>query len=306
MARRPRLLAPGVLYHVIVRGNQRQKTFQDDGDYQAYLERLGRYRKKLGVTVYAYCLMPNHVHLLVETGFQPLSRFMQGLQQSYTQYFNRRYRKVGHLFQGRYKAIVCDKDEYLLTLIRYIHLNPVRSKMVQTAEDYRYSGHRVYADGQGSEVLEPSRVLEMLGGKAQYRKFLLEGSKDGHRDEYYQVEDQRFLGPEGFSKKLKNKANEEEIARTKRPLIAALRNAAREFAIKTEVLGGSDRSWEVSRARALIGYVLIRRSGYQLKEVAGCLGRDMATVSSLISRLANRMSTDEDLQRRAERIAKIV
>ena len=99
MARRPRLLAPGVLYHVIVRGNHSQKTFLSEGDYQAYLERLGRYRNRLGVAVYAYCLMPNHVYLLVETGSQPLSRFMQGLQQSYTQYFNRKHRKVGHLFQ---------------------------------------------------------------------------------------------------------------------------------------------------------------------------------------------------------------
>src|ERR671918_780972 len=100
MARRPRLFAPGILYHVIVRGNYRQKTFLNARDYQGYLERLGRYRKKFGVTVYAYCLMSNHVHLLVETGFQPLSRFMQGLQQSYTQYFNRKHHKIDDLFQG--------------------------------------------------------------------------------------------------------------------------------------------------------------------------------------------------------------
>jgi REP-associated tyrosine transposase len=82
MARRPRLLASGVLYHVIVRGNHRQKTFLNESDYQAYLERLGRYRKRLAVMVYAYCLMPNHVHLLVESSEQPLAKFMQGLQQS--------------------------------------------------------------------------------------------------------------------------------------------------------------------------------------------------------------------------------
>src|SRR5215475_13753556 len=152
MARRPRLLAPGILYHVIVRGNQKQKTFLRDSDYQAYLERLGRYRRRWGVIVYAYCLMPNHVHLLVETGSQPISKFMQGLQQSYTQYFNRKHRKVGHLFQGRYKAIVCDKDEYLLTLIRYIHYNPVRAKMVHNTDQYPYSGHRNYIDGDVSEV----------------------------------------------------------------------------------------------------------------------------------------------------------
>src|SRR5262249_11723649 len=93
MASHPWLLATGILYHVIVRGNQRQKTFLRDSDYQAYLERLSRYRKRWGVTVYAYCLMPNHVHL-VETGSEPLSRFMPGLQQSYTQYFNRKHGKV--------------------------------------------------------------------------------------------------------------------------------------------------------------------------------------------------------------------
>ena len=97
---------------------------------EAYLDRLARYRKRFSVTVYAYCLMSNHVHLLLETGSEPLSKFMQGLQQSYTQYFNRKHRKVGHLFQGRYRAIVCEKDQYLLTLVRYIHLNPIRAKLV--------------------------------------------------------------------------------------------------------------------------------------------------------------------------------
>jgi REP element-mobilizing transposase RayT len=114
MARRPRLFAPGLLYHVIVRGNQRRKTFLDESDFRGYLERLSRYRRKFGHTLHAYCFMPNHVHLLVESGHEPLAKFMQGLQQSYSQYFNLRHRKIGHVFQGRYKAIVCQKDEYLL------------------------------------------------------------------------------------------------------------------------------------------------------------------------------------------------
>jgi putative transposase len=304
MARRPRLFAPGVLYHVIVRGNQRQKTFLDGSDYQAYLERLGRYRKRYGVTVYAYCLMPNHVHLLVETGAQPLSRFMQGLQQSYTQYFNRERRKIGHLFQGRYKAIVCDQDQYLLTLIRYIHHNPVRAKIVTRIDEYRYSGHRAYAEGRVTEVVEPQRVLDMLGGRAGYRRFVRDGSKEGHREEYYQVADQRFLGGEGFGEKLKRKAEEEEIARPKKPLRVAYRRAARGVKVEPEVLGGADRGWQVSRARALVGYVLIRRMGYKVKDVARCLGRDIATVSSLVSRFAERVAEDDALKRQAVRLAK--
>lgn len=303
MARRPRLFAPGILYHVIVRGNYRQKTFLGARDYRAYLERLVRYRKRFGVTVYAYCLMSNHAHLLVETGSEPLSRFMQGLQQSYTQYFNRKHHKVGHLFQGRYKAIVCEKDEYLLTLVRYIHLNPIRAKLVHRLDDYPYSGHREYCGVRVYEVLEASRVLDMLGGRAAYRRFVQEGVKDGHREEYYDVVDQRFLGEERFVEKLKVQADEEpETARPKKPVIAAFRNAARALEVEPAVLSGADRSWEVSRHRALIGYVLIRRLGYKLKDVAKCLGRDMATVSSLVSRYSERLAQDEELKNPAARI----
>lgn len=305
MARRPRLFAPGILYHVIVRGNYRQKTFLGARDYRAYLERLVRYRKRFGVTVYAYCLMSNHAHLLVETGSEPLSRFMQGLQQSYTQYFNRKHHKVGHLFQGRYKAIVCEKDEYLLTLVRYIHLNPIRAKLVHRLDDYPYSGHREYCGVRVYEVLEASRVLDMLGGRAAYRRFVQEGVKDGHREEYYDVVDQRFLGEERFVEKLKVQADEEpETARPKKPVIAAFRNAARALEVEPAVLSGADRSWEVSRHRALIGYVLIRRLGYKLKDVAKCLGRDMATVSSLVSRYSERLAQDEELKKPAARIMK--
>jgi REP element-mobilizing transposase RayT len=303
MARRPRLLAPAVLYHVIVRGNHGQKTFVNPSDYEAYLERLGRYRKGLGVTVYAYCLMSNHVHLLVETGSQPLSRFMQGLQQSYTQYFNRKHRKVGHLFQGRYKAIVCDKDEYLLSLVRYIHLNPLRANMVRKLEEYPYSGHRDYVAGRVSEVLEPGPVLDMLGGRAGYRRFVLEGLRDGHREDYYRVEDQRFLGTEAFAEKLKRKVNEEEIPRRKKQLSVVFRSAARVVGVEPQVLEGADRGWDVSQSRALVGYLLIRRLGYKVKDVAQCLGRDVATVSSLVSRLALRMSENETLRKRAARLA---
>jgi hypothetical protein len=246
--------------------------------------------------------MPNHVHLLVETGSQPLSRFMQGLQQSYTQYFNRKHRKIGHLFQGRYKAIVCDKDEYLLGLVRYIHLNPIRANMVHKVDEYPYSGHRSYVEGRVSEVLDPDRVLDMVGGRAGYRRFVHEGLEDGHREDYYQVEDQRFLGAEKFAEKLKRKANEEEISLPKKQLSTAFRRAARTVEVEPDVLGGTDRGWEVSQLRAMVGYVLIRRLGYKLTDVARCLGRDVATVSSLISRFADRMSENETLKKQAARV----
>lgn len=300
MARRPRLFAPGLLYHVMVRGNQRRKTFVDGTDYQAYLERLARYRRRYGYKLHAYCLMPNHVHLLIESSEQPLGKFMQGLQQTYSQYFNLRHGKVGHVFQGRYKAIVCQKDQYLLELIRYIHLNPVRAGMVKEPERYRYSGHNAYVEGKTTETIDPRKVLGLMGGKAAYRKFVREGLGEGHQAAYYEVEDQRFLGAEGFGEKLQEAT--ESRPRKRQALEVMVRKLGKELKAGIPELMSSDRSWRVSKARTKIAYVLVRRQGYGLGEVARYFGRDSATTGTLLGRLAERMEADGELRRDMERL----
>lgn len=306
MARRPRIFAPGLLYHVIVRGNHRQRTFRTAADYEAYLERLVTYRRKYGIRIYAYCLMPNHVHLLLETAQAPLARFMQGLQQSYTQYFNRVHRKVGHLFQGRYQALVCERERYLLALLCYIHLNPVRAKLVRQPEQYRYSGHASYLRGQPTDILDPALVLSVLGGRSAYRRFIHEGLAVGHQDEYYAAADQRFLGQEGFAEDVQAKVGKAPQRRTKRSLAKVLKTLARQLDKDSALLQGPDRGWEVSRIRTLMAYTLVRRLGFPLNAVAAHLGRDPATVSSLISRLADRMEGDARLRQEVARLAKIV
>lgn len=306
MARRPRVFAAGLLYHVIVRGNQRQKTFLNDQDYRAYLERLAKYRERFGYSVYAYCLMPNHVHLLLESSDQPLAKLMQGLQQSYSQYFNRSHRKVGHVFQGRYKAIICARDEYLLELVRYIHLNPVRAGMVKGPERYRYSGHRAYGEGRANEIIEPGKVLKLFGGKAGYQRFVRDGMAQGHKDEYYEVEDQRFLGAEGFGDRVQGRAGRTKAAAGKRSIEGIVKQLGKELGVSVEALRSRERSWEISRARTVIAYVLARRLGYGLKEVASYFQRDMATVGTLLSRLYDRMQPGGEFLNRIDRLSKIV
>jgi hypothetical protein len=157
---------------------------------------------------------------------------------------------------------------------------------------------------RASKALETSRVLNMLGGRQSYRRFIQEGLRDGHREEYYAVKDQRFLGEERFIEKLKARVDvEPETVRFKKTAMIACRHAARALDVDPEVLSGVDRSWEVSRHRALVGYVLIRRLGYKLKDVARCLGRDIATVSSLISRYTERIADDEEWRKQSTRIA---
>ena len=288
MARRPRIFAPGLLYHVIARGNQRRQTFRSDEDYKAYLERLEKYRAKFQIRIYAYCLMPNHVHLLLETGLLPLGKFMQGLQQSYTQYFNRRYRKVGHLFQGRYQAIICDKDKYLLALIRYIHLNPVRARIAKRPEGYAYSGHRGYLIHGTAKIVESKPILKLLGGPKHYERFVLDGMNEEHNEAYYEVEDQRFLGDATFGEEISRGIGEAKQRKAKAPIEEVFRKIARQARVAPEVLRGTDRRWEIAKKRAEAVAVLVREHGYRVGEVAEFLGRDQAHISTMLSRLAAR------------------
>ena len=168
--RKPRLLFPGALYHVIARGNQRQRTFQVPGDHHKYLKLLGSELAGREMRLYAYCLMPNHLHLLMEqAGEYPLSRYMQRLHTAYTQYFNRKHRKVGHLFQGRYKAILVNRDAYLLELVRYIHLNPTRAKLEEKPGQYPWTSHFQYL-GKVKDPLAPVETATVLGMFARKRK----------------------------------------------------------------------------------------------------------------------------------------
>lgn len=305
MARRPRLFAPGLLYHVIVRGNQRRKTFYDERDYRAYLDRLARYRQRYGYIIHAYCLMPNHVHLLVESGRSPLGKFMQGLQQSYSQYFNLRHRKVGHVFQGRYQAIVCQKDAYLLELLRYIHLNPVRAGLSKDPKAYPYTGHQAYLQGKPTEIIDPGRILTMVGGPAGYRNFIRDGIRGGHQEQYYELQDQRFLGTESFGEKLQE-TEVEPTSRKRKPIQAVIKSFARKLRVSEAQLCSADRSWRISQSRTMIAYVLVRRQGYGLTEVANYLKRDPSTMSVLIGRLAERMEKAKEVRRDIESLDKIV
>ena len=138
-----RFLLPGACYHLITRGNQRQEIFLDKEDYAVFLSKLKRYKKRYGFLLYGFCLMPNHVHMVGQPReLAHLAKFMQGLCRSYTAHFNKRYKKVGHLWQGRFKSKIIAKDGYLIDCIHYIELNPVRASLIKAAAEYPWSSHR--------------------------------------------------------------------------------------------------------------------------------------------------------------------
>ena len=284
MGRPPRVFGPGLLYHVVARGNRRDAVFLDHSDYEAYLHRLALYRARYAVTLHAYCLMPNHVHLVLGTAEAPLDRLMQCLQQSYTQHFNRRHGLVGHVFQGRYKALLCETDEYLLTLVRYVHQNPVRAGLAARAEDYPYSGHRAYLDGVATALVDPGFVLSLGGGPRGYLRLI---ASDGAENE---------PAP----------ANTRVSPPSRASLAVALSSLARELLVDIELLCGPDPGRVASRTRALVAYVLVRRLGYRVMDVAAALGRNIAMTSGTLREVGERLPQDEVAARQVERLVEVV
>ena len=181
MARPLRIEFEGAVYHVTSRGNERKDIFFDKEDREKFFEYLELTKTRYKVVIYGYCLMDNHYHLLVETTQPNLTRFMRDLNGHYTIYFNRRHKRFGHLFQGRYKAILVDKETYLLELSRYIHLNPVRAKITAKPESYAYSTMKYYlAPATAPAWIDMDFILSQFGRKqakqtSAYKQYVYDG-----------------------------------------------------------------------------------------------------------------------------------
>lgn len=202
MARKARVEIEGGLYHVITRGNDRQDIFHSDADHQKFLALLAVQKGRLPFFLYAYCLMSNHVHLLLERRTDNIGRIMHRVLTGYSQYYNWRYRKVGHVLQGRHKAILCQNEVYMGQLVRYIHLNPVRAKMVAIAEHYPYSSQRAYLGTESEGIVDVDPVLRLFGPKRglareRFAQYVLAGVNLGHQQNFYKTEG-GILGSEEF------------------------------------------------------------------------------------------------------------
>jgi putative transposase len=277
----------GAVYHVIARGNEQRDVFRDDSDRDLYLCRLARYQTRFRFRLYAYCLMTNHVHLALETGPVPLSRIVLALHGSYAQAFNQRHGRVGHLFQGRYKALLVQKTTYLLALVRYIHENPVKAGLVRHAAAYRWSSDRFYRGASAPDWLDPRGLLELLGADParaarRYRSFM--ESQTGERYEVLKPVARVVKGDEHYARaalahsigpKIHPRWNVEQIART----------AARRAGVSLEDLLGRSVSAERSEIRALTAVIASRHCRIPLTKTAEFFHRDGTTLVRDVRRL---------------------
>jgi len=202
MSRPIRIEYPDALYHITARGDRREDIFEDDQDRQAFLQTLDQVVAQFGWLCYAWCLMDNHYHLLIQTPNGNLSKGMRQLNGVYTQASNRRHQRVGHIFQGRFKAILVDSDAYLLELSRYVVLNPVRAGMVKKPADWRWSSYRATVGLEApADWLAAEGVLAMFAqrrslAQQRYAEFVSEGIKA--ESPWANLKGQVFLGDEAF------------------------------------------------------------------------------------------------------------
>jgi len=304
MPRGPRLDAPGVLHHVMVRGIERRAIFRDDRDRADFLTRLAAMAETQAVTVYAWALLPNHLHLLVRTGRRPLARTMGSLLAGYAGAFNRRHHRHGHLFQNRYKSIVVEEASYLRELTRYLHLNPLRAGLVRdlaALDRYRWSGHSALL-GQRTQ---PWQALdEVLGqfaptrktARQRYRAFVAEGIRQGRRPDLQGgglrrsaggwaglaalrrgrerwASDERILGSGAFVEQLRATAGPlPQPRRAARALAGLVARLAAVCRVSVAELTAGSRRRPVVRARAAVSHVAVTGLGLPAAHVARALG----------------------------------
>ncbi len=328
MPRQARLDAPGALHHVMGRGIEKTSIFRTDKDREDFVSRLGVLCERGLLNVFAWALLDNHFHLLIRTGKQSLSEGMRKLLTGYVVSFNRRYGRHGHLFQNRYKSILCEQDPYLLELTRYIHLNPIRAGVVKTMRqlaDYPWTGHGVIIGRQQRPWQEVDAVISYFGKRRReairkYERYVSEGVRMGKRPELVggglirsmggwsevvslrrkgerEASDERILGGGEFVERVLEDA-EERIRETLRwkkrvmDLAMLLREVSRREGLEEEEIRGRSRRESVVRGRKIICQVALRKLGYTGASVARYLGMTTSSVNRM-ARLEEVAELDE-------------
>ena len=306
MPRQPRLDAPDALHHVMVRGLERRVIFRDDRDRADFVARLAALAEGGAWTVYAWAVLPNHAHLLVRTGTRPLARSMRSLLTGYAGAFNRRHQRVGHLFQNRYKSVVVEEDAYLLELVRYLHLNPLRAQVVpdlRKLDRYPWTGHSALLGTVPRPWQATQTVLGYFGPRRRawhaYRAFVADGIPRGRRPDLQgggllrslggwavvqrlrrgreaYLGDERVLGSSEFVEALRRTvAAAEAPRRALEPLVVRV---CRHVGLPREALGGGGRRNAVQQARAGLANLWVEVLGHPGRPLAPVLGVQPAAI----------------------------
>ncbi|MBI5741995.1 MAG: transposase [Nitrospirae bacterium] len=321
MPRQARLDAPGTLHHIIIRGIERRRIVDDRNDRANFLDRLERVVTETKTSIYAWALMTNHAHFLLRSGPKGLAKFMRQFLTGYAISYNRRHRRHGHVFQNRYKSIVCDENKYFTELVRYIHLNPLRAGVVKTLAEldgYRYSGHSVLVSNVKNNWQERDYVLNWFGDKEceairAYREYVEGALEEGNRPELVggglirslggwsevlsmrrrgerKLTDERILGSGDFVLGILEEAehditkNNFSVIDKKKKINAVIKRICSEKGVSVSELRSGGRREAISGARNQITFRLIKEHGISFAEVARNVGVSTSAIFRIMKK----------------------
>ncbi|ETR67699.1 MAG: hypothetical protein OMM_05002 [Candidatus Magnetoglobus multicellularis str. Araruama] len=327
MPRQSRIDAPGTLHHIIVRGIERRNIFEDEKDQYDFLKRLGLILTETQADCYAWALIPNHFHLLLRTAEVPLSTVMRRLLTGHAIYFNRRHQRHGHLFQNRYKSIICQEDTYFLELVRYIHLNPLRANLVDNLnqlEDYPFSGHGVIMGKHKQPWQKRNLVLlrfneKIVPAQKAYKVFIQQGVDQGQREDLiggglirsvggwtavtamkkasiHEKSDARILGDSEFVEQVLSK-NQESLDRQymlksqKVDVNYIVDRVSKLLKLTVDEIHQPGRYKNIVKARSIICYWAVRELGESMTAMGKRFGISTAAVSKSVRRGADIVKT---------------
>ncbi len=301
MARPLRIEYPGAFYHVTSRGNERKIVFQSNRDRERYLSYLESAHERYGAVIHVYCLMGNHYHLLLETPRGNLSKILQYINGAYTTYFNIKRSRSGHLFQGRYKGILVDKDEYCKELSRYIHLNAVRAGMVKAPLEYPWSSYRYFVGrDKKPNWLTTEFVLGDFGGEGRrgfkrYREYVEKGASREIENPLKKVIASTFLGGKEFIESIKLEyLAKKEIDRRDLPALKKILRGPTLETIEKAVIKAVGRGFPLFKKTCI--YLSYQHSGLNLREIGEYFGMQRSAISQLSRRFSETVKGNQELR----------
>ena len=305
MARPLRVEFDGAFYHVTSRGDERKEIFKTVADRLRFLEYLASATIRYGAVIHCYCMMGNHYHLFLQTPHGNLSQIMRHINGAYTTYYNVKRHHAGHLFQGRYKAIVVEADQYALELSRYVHLNPVRAGIVESPENYRWSSYSSYVGIEHpSPWLDVNLVLEIFGADSsvrqqRYREFVEDLIGEEYESPLKHTVASTILGGADFVETIMTDHLDKDI---ERPDVPALRALIRRFAVENIIAKTQELVDEPKLAREVALHICHRYSGERLKNIGARFGFGDSAVVKASTRLEARFNSETALREKVSKI----
>lgn len=306
MARPLRISYPGAFYHITSRGNEQKDVFKTNRDREKFFEYLESATKRYNAVIHCYCLMNNHYHLLLETPSGNLSKIMAHINGAYTNYFNVKRDRFGHLFQGRYKAILVEADEYAKELSRYIHLNPVRAGMVQLPEEYEWSSYSYFiGKKKAPEWLKMDFILGYFGRKTSdsqknYKKFVGLLTNKKYESPLKDIVSSTLLGTQGFISDIKDKYLSDKKADKDLP---ALKELKKSFTLEdmSDLVDKTIKD-DLKLGRVVKIYLSQRHTGEKLDDIGEYFGIGGSGVCQASRRIADRLKKDKTLKKVLDKI----